>query len=131
MGSRRQTHLLREVAALPWWFSLALAGATYAGQRWVLPTIAAPQSVLGQLVPALQQTANWIALVLIGVAATSACNALYRRRLLDVQSGIDSLRSLSWEAFEHLVGEVYRRQGFRVEELGGRAPDGGIDLLLY
>jgi restriction system protein len=131
MPSRRQKHLLLELAALPWWFSAALAVATYAAQRWVLPTIAAPRSVLGQLVPALQQGANWIALVLIAVAAISACKTLYRRRLLDVQSGIDSLQSLSWEAFEHLVGEVYRRQGFTVEEIGGRAPDGGIDLLLH
>jgi restriction system protein len=131
MPSRRQRHLLRELAALPWWFSVGLAGVTYAAQRWVLPTIAAPRSVLGQLVPTLQQGANWVALVLIAIAAISACNAIYRRRLLGVQSGIDSMRSLSWEAFEHLVGEVYRRQGFRVEESGGRAPDGGIDLLLY
>ena len=131
MPSRRRKHLLRELADLPWWCSVALAVATYAGQRWVLPSVTEPQSVLGRLVPGLQQIANWLALVFVVVAGISVFRELYRRRLLDGQTGVDSLRNLSWEAFEHLVGEAYRRQGFKVEEVGGRAPDGAIDLLLY
>jgi restriction system protein len=53
-----------------------------------------------------------------------------RRRLLDGQSGIDSIRDLSWQEFEYLVGEAYRRQGFVVQETGSPSGDGGIDLLL-
>lgn len=53
-----------------------------------------------------------------------------RRGLLDAQSGLESIRTLSWQEFEHLVGEAYRRQGFVVEETGSASGDGGIDLLL-
>ncbi len=53
-----------------------------------------------------------------------------RRRLLDAQSGLDDIRGLSWQQFEHLVGEAYRRQGYKVEESGGGGADGGVDLIL-
>lgn len=53
-----------------------------------------------------------------------------RRRLLDGQSGIDSICKLSWQEFEHLVGEAYRRQGYVVQETGSPSGDGGIDLSL-
>jgi len=53
------------------------------------------------------------------------------RGLLDSRSDIGSLRSLSWQEFEQLVGEAYRRQGYSVEETGGGGADGGVDLVLY
>ena len=37
---------------------------------------------------------------------------------------------MSWREFELLVGEAFRLQGYRVAELGGSGPDGGIDLVL-
>lgn len=37
---------------------------------------------------------------------------------------------MSWQSFEKLVGELYRRQGYSVEERGGEDADGGIDLVL-
>ena len=53
-----------------------------------------------------------------------------RRRLLDKQSSLDSIRALPWQEFEHLVGEAYRREGYHVEETGTSSGDGGIDLIL-
>jgi restriction system protein len=53
-----------------------------------------------------------------------------KRRLLDSQSGLNSIRDLSWQEFEHLVGEAYRRQGYVVQETGSTGGDGGIDLSL-
>jgi restriction system protein len=50
---------------------------------------------------------------------------------MDQQTGIDSIRAMSWSDFERLVGEAYRRQGYAVlQETGGGGPDGGIDLVL-
>lgn len=37
---------------------------------------------------------------------------------------------LSWQRFEHLVGESFRRQGFGVKETGNAGADGGVDLEL-
>jgi restriction system protein len=50
---------------------------------------------------------------------------------LDSQRGLETLRALSWQDFERLVGEAYRRRGYTVEEVGGPSPDGGVDLVLY
>jgi restriction system protein len=44
---------------------------------------------------------------------------------------IGRLNSLSWQAFENQVAEVYRQQGYFVEETGGGGGDGGIDLILH
>ena len=52
-----------------------------------------------------------------------------RRRLLDCQDSLKSLKNLPWREFEMLVGEAYRRKGYTVEETGG-GPDGGVDLVL-
>lgn len=41
-----------------------------------------------------------------------------------------TLNGMGWEEFEILVGEAYRQQGFRIVELGGAGPDGGVDLVL-
>jgi restriction system protein len=42
----------------------------------------------------------------------------------------DALDGMSWREFELLVGEAYRLQGYRVTEIGGGGPDGGVDLVL-
>lgn len=47
--------------------------------------------------------------------------------MLDKQTGQSSIRSLSWDRFEELISELYRRQGFQVSHSGGNGPDGGID----
>lgn len=63
-------------------------------------------------------------------AAVSAIKGKRRRKLLDKQSSIESIRALSWQEFELLVAEAFRRKGFKVLENGGGGPDGGIDLIL-
>jgi restriction system protein len=41
-----------------------------------------------------------------------------------------TLENMSWENFELLAGEIFRRQGFDVEISSGLGADGGIDLTL-
>lgn len=43
--------------------------------------------------------------------------------------GAASVHSMSGSEFELLVGEVFRRRRYQVEEGGGRGPDGGVDLI--
>lgn len=40
------------------------------------------------------------------------------------------LNSLSWQDFERQIAEVYRQQGYQVQETGGGGSDGGVDLIL-
>lgn len=60
----------------------------------------------------------------------SFLDARRKRQLLDTLTGLESMASLGWREFEQLVGEAFRRQGYRVEETGLGGADGGIDLIL-
>jgi len=74
---------------------------------------------------------GWIALAGFWIAAVASfIGRRSRRQLLDKQTGIDSLRTMSWRQFELLAGEAFRRQGYAVEETGLGGADGGIDLIL-
>ena len=44
---------------------------------------------------------------------------------------MESVRRLSWQEFERLLGEFYRRQGYDVRQRGGPVADGGADLELH
>lgn len=51
-----------------------------------------------------------------------------RRHLVNWTS---SIRNLDAREFEHFVGEIFRREGFAVEETGKHGePDGNVDLIL-
>lgn len=49
-----------------------------------------------------------------------------------VQSGTghDILQNMTWQEFEALVGEAFRRKGYSVKENFEKGPDGGVDLVL-
>jgi restriction system protein len=130
MPRRRDQYPLVILTGLPWWVGLAFAVVVYAGVRWLLPSLWANNQALRPLAAALSNIAWLIALPFVVVAGLSALGSSYRRHLLDAQRDLDTLKALSWQDFERLVGEAYRRQGYAVEEVGGSAPDGGIDLLL-
>lgn len=73
----------------------------------------------------------WFVLAVCCLAAmASFLDRRKRRRLLESQTGMDSLRSMDWRSFERLVGEAFRRQGYAVEETGQGGADGGVDLTL-
>ncbi len=61
-------------------------------------------------------------------------DATYKRRALHEQVAASSdrgaLNDMSWQQFESLVGEAFRRKGYVVTETGGGGADGGIDLSL-
>jgi restriction system protein len=124
-------HLLHQLAALPWPVSVAFALFAFSAVRWLLPAVAGSNRVLGGLVAALHGIAWVFAVPFLVVAVVAAVRSAHRRSLLSGSLGLDELKSMSWQNFERLVGEAYRRQGYVVEEAGGSAPDGGIDLLLF
>lgn len=98
----------------PWWGGLVLA---------ILATIP-----FGVMLPSFAPAVFMAFLLAWGVAELQK---LSRRRLASSQTGLDSVRALSWQEFEYLVGEAYRRRGYRVVETGSAAGDGGIDLELH
>jgi len=74
--------------------------------------------------------APMVAVFLMLIAGISAVRAWKTARMLEQQTGIDSIRELPWKRFEDLLGEAYRRQGYQVEETLGGGADGGVDLML-
>lgn len=71
-----------------------------------------------------------IAVFLMLIAGISALRTWKTARMLEQQTGIDSIRELPSKRFEDLLGEVYRRQGYQVEETLGGGADGGVDVVL-
>lgn len=130
MANRRSAHPLVELSRLPWWASVVAACVIFAALRWLAPALAGSRPILAPLGQAVATNAWWIAAVFLLPIPFALFNAARRRRLVDGQSGIDSLLTLSWQEFEQFVGEAYRRQGYRVFERGGAGADGGIDLEL-
>jgi restriction system protein len=129
--ARRNSGLLDDLIELPWWVSLVVAAIVFVGLRWVLPAYAGSNMFMRPLAAGLRPIAWVFSVPFLLTAAFAALRSSRRRELLDSQNGLQTLRALSWQAFERLVGEAYRRRGYTVEETGGPSPDGGIDLLLY
>jgi restriction system protein len=129
--ARRGESVLGDLATLPWWVSVVLAAIVYFGLRFFLPAISADDRVTQSIVKAAAKVAPFFALLFLFPVPLSLLNAAKRRRLLNSQIGLSTIRALHWSEFELMVGEAFRRQGYAVEERGGSAPDGGIDLLLH
>lgn len=102
----------------------------YLGLRLVIPALLPDNPAFVGLSTALPHLATFAAITLLIPAPFSALNTYRRRKLLDTQSGLESIRSLSWKQFEELVAEAYRRKGFKVRENHRGGADGGVDVKL-
>src|SRR4051812_40239524 len=102
----------------------------FAGIHWLLPAVAGSNTVLRLVAQQLSSLAGWFAVLFLLPAPFAFYKSYRRRRVLDRQSGIDSIRTLSWQQFEQLVSECYRGQGYTVHNRGGAGPDGGVDVEL-
>lgn len=135
--ARRRESGIDIVSSLPWPAGIVLGLIAYFGIRygigWVLSSSDHP------LATAMGQQARmgvwapfaWLALGACWFGALiSYFKQRQRKRLLDTQTGLDSVRAMSWQQFEMLVGEAFRRQGYGVQETGLGGADGGIDLVL-
>ncbi len=125
--ARRGEGILVLLAQFPWWVSVCVSAVVYVILRFVVPSITFNGPILKGMAPIASQLA-WIAVIFLLPAAASAFESLRKRKLFERQSGIDSIRSLSWKQFEDLLSEVYRRQGYVVKANTSLGPDGGVDL---
>jgi restriction system protein len=121
----------------PWPVCIALGLLAYIGFRygvgWYLTSSSSPVlvGVGNQAATGIYAPLGWMALGICWASGLiSFLRQRSRRRLLDKQTGLDSLRAMSWREFEMLVGEAFRRRGYAIQETGLDGPDGGIDLIL-
>ncbi len=127
--AKRNDGLLELLVELPWWVSITVGTVVYVGLRFVIPAITFENQIFKALAPVAPAVA-WMAVLFLLPAVFSFFNTKRKRRLLDSQENLNSIRSLSWREFEELLGEAYRRQGYIVQENSGAGPDGGIDLII-
>ena len=126
---KRDDSIFELLAELPWWVSIGAGVAVFVGLRFIVPLVA-PEHGPWPGITALTRAVSWAAVVFLIPAGVSALQSIRKRRLLDSQSSIESIRALSWKEFEELLAEAYRRQGFGVQENSAPGPDGGIDLVV-
>jgi restriction system protein len=129
-------------AKLPWWVGTLLAVVAYVGLHAYAvsesPTGIGPEQVgqvlVGRVTRMLASIGQYvIPLVLLAGAAASVAGRRKRKALIHgVATGSSGnvLGNMTWQDFELLVGEAFRRRGFSVAETGGGGADGGIDLTL-
>jgi restriction system protein len=128
--SRKNESILNQLAVLPWWMTLIIAAIIYPTIRFVLPAIPFDNHLISALTQGVSKVAYLILVPLIAVAIFSFFNQIRKGKMLENQTGLESIKNLSWRQFEELVGEVFRRQGYLVLENPSDGPDGGIDLRL-
>jgi restriction system protein len=133
--------LIEITSKLPWWVGVMLALVAYFWLHSIATTevtaVAQSGKIGGFISQHLFQTLASIGQYLLPFvfllgAAMSAYSRFTRRALHKQVSGSPdrgALNDMSWQQFEALVGEAFRRRGYTVTETASGA-DGGIDLVL-
>jgi restriction system protein len=134
--------ILSTSSRLPSWSGVALAVIVFVALRLLsgidVPQTAAPDAIAGaialQFVKSLSGFGQWVlpplllAGALISFLKRRKRNALHDH--VSARASRDALDEMSWQAFETLVGECFRRRGYTVIETGGGGADDGVDLVL-
>ena len=135
--ARRSTSMLDDLmdiaAMLPWWAGTLLAIASYFFFHGLYAghfSLTGDNQFAGTIVKTFSMGFQYIFPMAIGAGAlVSGVNQIKKKRIFNKQTSIKTVRDLSWQAFELLISEAYRRQGFDVTETD-TGPDGGIDIVL-
>lgn len=128
-------------AMLPWWAGVLLALIVYitlhhyATAEIVQPTSVAQlgANVGSQLGKVLASFGQYLIPLAFIIGAGISAYGRHKRSVLFANANAgDSasvINTMTWQEFESLVGEAFRRGGYSVAETGGGA-DGGVDLVL-
>jgi restriction system protein len=132
------------IALAPWWVGVVVALVGYLvlhafAQQPIAPPVIGgrPDAYAnGMLATVLKGVATFgqyaVPVLSLAGATISALKRRQRRGLLGAAQGggADTVRGLSWQDFERLIGEAFRQRGYSVAERGGSGADGGVDLVL-
>jgi restriction system protein len=134
--------LLRAASRLPWPFSLLLAPISAALLHLLATVPAAPAAVLPSDIVAVSARSllrtfgslfEWIVPLVFLFAAILSFSRRSQAVTLFEESRDNArrrIKEMTWGQFERLIGELFRRRGYGVSEIGGPHADGGVDLVL-
>ncbi len=136
--------LLNITSTLPWWVGVVLAVVSYILLDYFSGKSVEPPSgqgvidtgfVLGNIGVGLAGVLKFaLPIIFLAGSAVSAIVSAKRKRLygkVRESTNIPTLRGLSWQQFELLVAEYFRRQGYSVRQDAQAGPDGGVDVTVY
>lgn len=125
MARQRKKTIADDLIAAPWWVTFIM------GIGFSILFLTTPNGTAKELQTYVgRQVWQWTSLIFFFYSFLAFISAFARRRRFNAAKRIDDIRNMSWREFEAFVGEVFRRQGYSVEETGGGGADGGIDLIL-
>ena len=130
-ASRKDESLFELLTWVNWRWSVLLAGLCYLFLGVMAPAICRFTScglVVQPMTDAASFFAPFLSVFILFFGGVSAFKDYRKRKRLDATHGIESIMNIDPFEFEELVGEYYRRRGFRVIENQQRGPDGGVDL---
>lgn len=128
--ARRRESSFELLSTVPWYVGAGIAVTIYLVAPTLAAHIARSNPIFSQAAPGLVMLANTCAFVCLAAAGLSALRKFLVRRKFAEQRSLKDLRALSWQQFEAIVAEGFRRRGYQVLETGQGGPDGGIDLVL-
>jgi restriction system protein len=122
----------------PWWSGPPIALGAFLAISVGVPTLigststneAVTSSMLRVSGPLISVFAFFVPFLVLMAWGFALFEKRTRRRRLEAQTGLSTINALSWQAFEALLAEAFRRRDYRVAALGGTQPDGGVDLRL-
>ena len=126
--------LFEMLKVAPIWLGPIVAVVFFVLLRYVMPLfIPRPQAGIdgGVIFRPMLSALAWVfaGLTLLAWIAAEMWK-LFNRFLLDKHSGLSSFDDITWQEFERLVSEAYRRKGYIAEVVGSASGDGGVDIRL-
>jgi restriction system protein len=131
--------ILEALSKLPWKWLVVIGIAAYFGIHALAnraPSVPIHPGQVGQymgnsIVIAFASIGQYLVpLFCFFAALLSYINQRKKVELVKNVQHAGSFDGMTWQDFEMLVGQAFRLQGFRVLDVGGSGPDGGIDLVM-
>lgn len=134
--------LLELTSKLPWWAGVLLAIVAYVWLHSIASsdtTAVAQAGKMGAFIgervfKGLASVGQYLLPFVFLLGAALSAYGRFTRRALHAQVAASpdhgALNDMSWQQFEVVVGEAFRRKGYSVAEKGGGGADGGVDLVL-
>ena len=129
----KQKSIIETLLSIPWWIHLFLIAGILLSPSFINEYIYNnPNQILYVINKKIMPEFTWIISGFLFLFMLIQFLSRYKKRKLFFNEyDIEQLKRISWQDFELLVTETFKRDGYKVKEAGGAQADGGIDLEAY
>lgn len=133
MAKVKQKSIIETLISIPWWVHLFLIVGILLSPSFINEYIYNnPNQILYVINKKIMPEFTWIISGFLFLFMLIQFLSRYKKRKLFFNEyDIEQLKRISWQDFELLVTETFKRDGYKVKEAGGAQADGGIDLEAY